>query len=127
MNWVVEHREHRAFVTIKTAGTFSIEDHMRMIEDIVTRDFWKPGTDIFFDHRNMQFGKTDIELMRSASANHKKYDKLIGDGRAAILMKSLTDFGRGRQFELLSSDKISAKLRIFLEEKAALEWITDNG
>lgn len=126
MNWEVEHRAHRAFVIIKTAGTFSIEDHMRMIEDIVTRDFWKPGTDIFFDHRNLQFGKTDIELMRSASANHKKYDKLIGDGRAAILMKSLTDFGRGRQFELLSSDKISAKLRIFLEEKAALEWISES-
>lgn len=125
MNWVVEHRENRAFVTIKTAGTFSIEDHVRMIEDIVTREFWKPGTDIFFDHRNMQFGKTDIELMRQATANHKKYDKLIGNGRAAILMKSLTDFGRGRQFELLSSDKISAKLRIFLEEEQAVDWLSE--
>ena len=112
-------------MTIKTAGTFSIEDHVRMIEDIVTREFWKPGTDIFFDHRNLQFGKTDIELMRSASANHKKYDKLIGNGRAAILMKSLTDFGRGRQFELLSSDKISAKLRIFLEEEKAVDWLSE--
>jgi len=125
MNWVVEQRENKAFVTIKTAGTFSIEDHVRMIEDIVTREFWKPGTDIFFDHRNMQFGKTDIELMRQATANHKKYDKLIGNGRAAILMKSLTDFGRGRQFELLSSDKISAKLRIFLEEEKAVDWLSE--
>lgn len=125
MNWTAEYREDKHFVSIKTAGTFSIDDHIRMIEDIVTREFWKPGTDIFFDHRNMQFGKTDIELMRQASANHKKYDKLIGDGRAAILMKSMTDFGRGRQFELLSADKISAKLRIFLEEEKAVDWLSE--
>ena len=124
MNWIAEYIKDKEFVTVVTSGNFSLEDHARMIEDIVSRKFWKPGTDVLFDNRGLEFGQTDIEAMRRASTNHKENDDLIGDGKAAILMKSLTDFGRGRQFELLASGKVSAKLKIFTDETAALTWIT---
>lgn len=123
MNWEVEFREEHNFVKVATSGKFTLEDHLSMIEDIVSRGFWKPGMDVFFDNRQLHFVNTDIETMRNASGNHQRNNKRIGDGKTAILMKSLTDFGRGRQFELLSTGKISAKLKIFLEEENALEWL----
>jgi len=125
MNWTTDYREDKDFVTVVTSGNFTLEDHLKMIEDIVSRDFWEPGKDVFFDHRSLNFGNTNIELMKRASENHQKHDKIIGNGRAAILMKSLVDFGRGRQFELLSADNVSARLRIFTDQQDALNWLAE--
>src|SRR5689334_5507182 len=111
MDWIAEYKNDKPFATVVTAGEFDLVDHARMIEDIVSRDFWRPGLDVLFDHRNLNFGFTTTETMKRASANHEKNDDRIGDGKAAILMKSLVDFGRGRQFEMIASDKVSAKLK----------------
>lgn len=124
MNWKVENIENPHYVRVITQGDFTVGDQLKMIEDIVSRDFWRPGTDVLFDHRKLDFGVTDINLIREASGNHIKNDDKIGDGKAAILMKSLPDFARGRQFELLTEAKVSAKMRIFKDEDEALSWLT---
>lgn len=123
MNWEVFKPEEQPFVTVVTNGNFNIKDHLKMIEDVVSRDFWLPGMNVFFDHRKLNFGSTDITIFRGASANHAQNDERIGDGKAAILMKSIADFGRGRQYELITDPKVSAKLRIFLDEREALQWL----
>jgi len=123
MNWTVENLENPNYVRIITEGVFSIKDQLKMIEDITSRDFWRPGMDVFFDHRKLDFGVTDITLLREASNNHIKNDKKIGGGKSAILMKSLPDFARGRQFELLTESKVSTKMRIFKDEGEAIEWL----
>ena len=123
MNWTVEKLENPQYVRVITDGEFSARDQLKMIEDITSRDFWRPGMDVLFDHRHLDFGSTDINLMRQAGNNHVQYNDKIGNGKAAILMKSLPDFARGRQFELLTESKVSAKLRIFKDEKEAVEWL----
>ena len=124
MNWTVHKIKGQSYIKVTTEGVFSSADHLKMIEDIVSRDFWMPGTNVLFDHRNLEFGETDVSIFKEASSNHEKNDQHIGDGKAAILMKSLADFGRGRQFELIADNKISAKLHIFLREKEAIKWLT---
>jgi hypothetical protein len=123
MNWTVHKTAGQSYVTVVTQGEFNVADHEKMVEDIVSSDFWKPGTDVLFDHRNLQFGLTNYSSMMQASDTHKKHEQQIGDDKAAILMRSLVDFGRGRQFELMTSEKVSAKLRIFLDEKEAVNWL----
>lgn len=123
MNWTVENIENQPYVRVVTGGDFSVGEQLKMIEDITSRDFWRPGTNVLFDHRKLDFGVTDINLIRQASDNHIKNDAKIGDGKAALLMKSLPDFARGRQFELLTESKVSAKLRIFKDEDEALQWL----
>lgn len=124
MNWKVEHFQAPEFVKVTTEGKFTVPEHYEMIRDIVSRVFWKPGMNAFFDHRKLEFPQTDIEVMKLIAENHKRFEKEIGDGKAAILMKSLADFARGRQFELLTkTKKRSAKVEIFLKEDKALEWL----
>lgn len=94
-----------------------------MIEDIVSRPGWRPGTDVLFDHRGLSFGDADLRAMYQASGNHLQNDARIGSGKAAILMRSLSDYGRGRQFELLTADRASATLAVFLDEAEALDWL----
>ena len=125
MNWTVENVEKLGFVRITTAGVFSAADHRKMVEDIVSHDFWQPGMNTLFDHTKLTFGKTDIPIMREAGENHVNSDPRIGDGKAAILVKSIADYGRSRQFQLLTDGRISAKLHIFMDENDAIKWLVE--
>jgi hypothetical protein len=121
MQWTVDLSDDHATVT--TVGRFNVEDHLRMIEEIVGHPDWRPGTDVLFDHRALSFDGADLGLMYRASANHLHNDERIGSGKAAILMRSLSDYGRARQFELLTADRVSATLCVFLDPAEALDWL----
>lgn len=124
MKWIVEIPEADRHAVVTTSGTFCVSDHLRMIEDIVSRPGWSPGTDVLFDHRQLTFGDADFGTMSRARANHLRHDARIGNGKAAILVRSLSDYGRGRQFELLTDGKVSAALCIFLDPAEAIGWLT---
>jgi hypothetical protein len=123
MNWTIEDINDRDYVRITTRGLFNPADHLEMVEDIISKKFWKPGRCTLFDHRLLDFGNTTLDSIRETGSNHEINEQRIGDSKSAILMKSLADFARGRQFELLTTGKISARLRIFLSEDEALEWL----
>lgn len=125
MNWTVDLSRNRGYAIVTTSGSFTVEGHLRMIEDIVTRPGWSPGTNVLFDHRGLSFDDADLRAMYQASTNHQLNDAQIGNGKAAILMRSLSDYGRGRQFEQLTADRTSATSRIFLDEAEALEWLAE--
>lgn len=125
MEWRVEDRQAQEFVVVTTQGVFTLDDHRRMIKDVVSRDFWRPGTAVLFDHRGLDFGSMGFEGMRQASENHVVNDARIGSGRAAVLMRTPADFGRGRQFELLTEGRVSATMQIFMDEAQALRWLLE--
>jgi hypothetical protein len=123
MEWTVEHRTAQDYVVVTTHGSFSADDHLRMTQDIVERDWWRPGLAVLFDHRELDFGASGLATMRRAGDNHTANDARIGDGKAAVLMKTVADYGRGRQFELLTEGQVGARMRIFLDEEEALAWL----
>ena len=123
MQWQVERDSEHGFLVVRTSGRFDTASHRRMIEDIVTQTFWRPGTDVLFDHRAIDFGDSGIEQMRAAESNHAAFDERIGDGRAAILMDGAASFGLGRQFTLLAEDEVAAHMRVFTDEEAAVQWL----
>ena len=123
MKWDIKYIEDENYVRIVYEGTFSVSEQEKAIEELLASEFWKPGMRILIDHRKFDFGNTNVSIMKEMSVFHQKNDARIGAGRIAVLMKSLSDFGRGRQFELLSEGKISAKLQIFLKEDEALGWL----
>lgn len=123
MQWTVEQSPDFRFIRITTVGAFTVDDHLRMIDDILSRPFWTPGGAVFFDHRRLELGGANFEVMRAASENHLRNDTRIGPGKAAILMGSPAAFGSARQFEALVAGKASADMKIFLDEDLALLWL----
>jgi hypothetical protein len=124
MEWTVELAHHPRYVRITTRGEFSVADHLAMIEDILTRPFWQPGTAALFDHRQLDMAGATYAVMSGASQNHLRHDTRIGAGKAAVIMGSAADFGSARQFEMLVEGQASATLRVFLDPVAALAWLT---
>jgi len=125
MYWTVENIADKHFVKVVTMGDFTAADHQRMTEDILSQKFWKPGMNVLFDHRNLNFGVTSVPLMKEIGNTHIENDAQIGNGKAAILMKSLPDFARGRQFEVITEGKIAANIQVFRDEKKALAWLLE--
>lgn len=123
MRWSVEDSDD--LVIVRTAGRFNVADHRAMVRDIVSRPFWKPSRDAFFDHRALDFDGVGYDVMRGAVENHIAYDAEIGEGRAAVLMGSAADFGRGRIFDGVAKDRIQAHMRIFTDEAAARQWLAE--
>jgi len=123
MQWNVELPAGGGYAVLTTSGTFNVADHLRMIEDIVSRPGWRPGLDVLFDHRGLEFGDAGFQAMQQAGGNHVGHDARIGNGKAAILMRGPSDFGRGRQFELMTAGRVSASLCIFLDEAEARDWL----
>jgi hypothetical protein len=124
MEWTVElvHQPH--YVRIITRGQFSVADHLAMIEHILTRPYWVPGTATLFDHRQLDMAGATYTVMAAASQNHLRHDNRIGAGKAAVIMGSAADFGSARQFEMLVEGQAAATLRVFLDPVAALAWLT---
>jgi hypothetical protein len=75
--------------------------------------------------RRLDFGETGLAAMRQASENHVANDDRIGRGKAAVLMRSPADYGRGRQFEMLTEGRVGATVQIFLDEAQALRWLLE--
>jgi hypothetical protein len=123
MEWTIEHDPEMPYLVVRTRGEFNLQDHLRMVEDILSQPFWAPSTDVLFDHREMEFGNIGFAEMTAARSAHASHDAQIGSGKSAMLMRSQRDFGLGRQFELLSEEFVAAKLRVFLDEAEARAWL----
>jgi len=126
MIWLIEYIEDRRYVRITYQDLFSIAEHFAAITELLSLDFWQPGTPILIDHRKLDFGGTNIDIIKQASEFHQMNNDRLGASRIALLMKSMADFGRGRQFELLTKGKISTLIEVFLEEEKALDWLLKN-
>lgn len=123
MRWTIE--DGAGFVTVRTAGRFNESDHRAMVKNIVAQPFWRPGRDTFFDHRKLTFDGSSAADIGKAADTHRDHDAEIGDGRTALLMATLADYGMGRMFEGRTGDHIHAKLRVFLKEEEALRWLSE--
>ena len=113
----------QSFPTVIVEGLFSINGHSEMIADLVSQSFWKPGMNLLIDDRKVEFSGTNLDLLRVVSENFRSFEEKLGNGKVAILMDSLTDYARGRQFELLTDYKMSTQLRAFMDEEKALNWL----
>jgi hypothetical protein len=123
MYWTVEYVKERPFVRVVAAGIYDIDAHMRMLEDVVAREFWKPGMNLLVDDSELDFSRTSLEQLREAGQKRIEFDALIGNGKTAVLVNSLVNFGRARQFELITTGKVSAKIDVFKTEAEAVRWL----
>lgn len=123
MFWTIEYVNDRHFVRVVATGSYNMDDHLRMLEEVVTRDFWKPGMNWLLNESNLTYRGTSLEQLREAAALRVKMDARIGAGKTAVVMGTLTDFARARQYELITSGKISAKIDIFKDEDKAIRWL----
>lgn len=123
MNWTIEYIKEGHFVRVTVTGIYNLKDHVLMLEDVAARNFWIPSMNLLIDDRHLDFQSTSLEELREAGKRRAELDVLIGAGKTAVLVSSTIDFVRARQYELITSGKILAKIDIFKDEEEALSWL----
>src|SRR5690348_6257248 len=108
MNWRFDYNKNADFVRVIDEGTFNFEDHIKKMAGLVSQDFWKPGINILFDLVRVDFGEMDYNQLKKVVDTFTASDRLAGCNKIALLMKSVADFGIGRQFEMLTDEEICA-------------------
>jgi hypothetical protein len=126
MDWTVDFGQTEKYVVVTTRGVFSSDGHRRMTEDIVSRQEWNPDAAVLFDHRQLDFGDSGLDVMQQAGETHRENDSRIGSGKAAVLVNTPVNFVRTRQFQLLTEGRVGARLRIFLNEAEAIHWLLED-
>lgn len=125
MNWTIEHIAEDNYVKIAVEGIFSIEEHAGCFKKLFSSPFWKPGMNLLYDNRNFDFTQMNFDKVKSGSNNYQKMRRDLGEGKMALLMRTPLGFGVGRQFGLISEDKIGREICIFMDEKEAIDWLLD--
>lgn len=127
MYWKIEFLEKLNLVRIIYWGNYSTENSLKAKEDYLTTDFWHPGMSVLNDCRLTSFGTISLEQLRTVarfiSQNQEKY----GHSQIAYLVKSESDFGIIRQLMAMTEFYTHTRLRVFLNETKALEWLQANG
>lgn len=119
MDWSIEFNKDKSFVKVTLAGDFTASEHLRMIEDVLSQKYWKSGMNLLLDSRLVDYSKATLDVMTQAANNMSRFESQIGSGKAAVLMETIFSFGKGRQFEMITEDKSTANIRIFLDESWA--------
>lgn len=125
MKWAIENVEEQHFIRIVLSGDFSLNDMSRAVEELFSSEFWKSGTPVLFDETDLNLSETSLEVIRDSSNVFVEHAPHYGNSKIAVLAGSITDFARGRQFELLAGNKVNANIRIFMEEREALNWLNN--
>jgi hypothetical protein len=123
MNWEIEHIESDNYVKVTCDGIFSIEEHFEWFKKLVSSPFWKPGMNLLFDNQKFDFSQMDLNKVKMASSHYQRMSDQLGKGRVAMLMKTTLGYGIGRQFQILSEDKIQSETKVFTDKKTAIDWL----
>ncbi len=84
---------------------------------------WEPGMNVIIDFRELSFKKfkpTDIQFIKDLVVGSREQ---IGNGKMAIIISSVNDFGLARMWEMKTESFVDFSVTVFFTREDALEWI----
>ena len=125
MNWTIRWLDSAEYFRVSLSGTFSLADAKAASSDVVEQSDFSNGDSLLIDDTRMDMGDigaSDIEAMSNMMGH---LDNKVGVSKVAIVGCSDLQFGLARQFQLKTESYISAEVRAFRYEAAAVEWLAD--
>ena len=123
MEFEITFNEDDQFFIITTMGEFNIHDFENLAYQLLEDPNWKPGTNCIFDYRKTEFIKVGLKDFVRSKTLHSINDRLIGNGKSALVMKDLSNLGLGRIYGGMTEPFVETEFSFFTEYEKAYEWI----
>ena len=123
MNFSIKYEEIGAVFLIETEGDFNFDEFRTLNEQLFAEKNWKPGTKCIFDHRKTNFHAISNEDLERVAKYHIKNNDKIGNGKTALVMKDLGNYGIARMYEGNTEYRVDTKFMAFTDINKAKEWI----
>jgi hypothetical protein len=108
-----------------TSGMMSGDGFVALGSALLEHPDWLPGRNVVFDHRDLTFTEaklSDLEMIRKF---HRQYEKKIGNGRSAIVLKQGSTEAWQRVWEQGRKIQSSNIVKLFENLNLAIQWICE--
>ena len=126
MKWTIERDRTGDFFRVTCSRQFSDNDCRRFLDALAFREDWQRDADILVDYRETDFTGIQVTDLQIILNYHKELAPVLGNGKLALLMGSVRDFELARQYERLNEAVVHAKIMVFSDERAAIDWLSSD-
>lgn len=123
MSFELSFNAEQGFFHVTSQGKLSAPGMADIGEALLTHDKWHPGTAVLFDHRQLEFSATPVEVLEEIREFHRSHQDQIGYGKSAFVVSPgqieawLKLWQQGHK---ISSDHRTA---VFDKMDEALNWL----
>ena len=125
MRWKIDLDSARGFVRAIQSETYSAAEEAKFLNEIFGSDFWRPGLSLMIDYSGLSIDNVESEDVENTSDLLCELEEHLGASRLALLCDTDDKFGVGRQFQMMVETQIKGDVRVFRDEEAAIEWLTN--
>ena len=125
MNWAIKYIENGSYIKISCGSFFSIREHVECFQKLFSSDFWKPGTNLLFDSRNLSFEQVTADKIRAIGNYYHGISPQLGENKIALLVNTTVGYGLGRQYQIFAENQGPGEIRIFKDEQEAAAWLNE--
>ncbi len=69
MEWTIENIDDK-YSVVRTYGKYNSANHYNMVEDLLSKDFWRPGMPIIYDHRELDISESSYDTVNPERGNY---------------------------------------------------------
>src|SRR3954454_15358522 len=102
MTWTIESFFDPEFVRIGAAGTATVADCERMVNELLARDFWHSGTPLLIDCCKVNVRDLRYDDVDRSGLILQQHRRQFGSCRMAIISRPGLGYGVSRQFKVLT-------------------------
>jgi len=124
MNYDIKYNTGDNYFLIQTHGDFDINDFKELAIEMLTHTNWVPGANCLFDYRMTNMLGVARQDFENASAMHRENNSVVGNGKSALVMKDVGNYGMGRMYQNTTEGHVDTQFQIFSDYNHAKEWIT---
>jgi len=114
------------YAEVVANGKATAADFEQITQELISHEDFFCGINFLHDYRDIQAGHLTLEEVRSIAVMVGSQSEVLGNGRWAILVNSDLNFGMGRMWQILVSDKVDLEIGIYREESKARNWVRDS-
>lgn len=127
MNWSFDIVDSPGHIRIVTGGIFRADGYLSLLNELFDLPDWKLGMPLLFDNRKLYITKASPgELIRSAD-DIVSFNGELAFTRISVLYDTAESMAAASRFGMIVDSRSSARIKRFLNEVHALDWITRNG
>lgn len=117
---VIKERQMAIIRSSGVAVVSEISDYQHKLTDNVD---WSPGMNILVDHTGLVTTHLTFQEIQSISKSISSVAKELGDGRLALVVRTMMGYGLARMWQILTSELSSLNIKIFRSIDHAEQWV----
>lgn len=115
--------KEKNMATIRSTGKAIVSEIELYQKKLVEHKDWLRGTNILVDHTGLVTTHLSFQEIQYISKSITSFAKELGDGRLALVVRTMMGYGLARMWQILTSEISDLNIKIFRSIEHAEQWV----